>query len=62
MSVIAETCVDPLQGSAALNKYVVRTVHQNLGDSCVAQQRLEWPKAEDLIQQVGLDLLLFAKT
>jgi len=58
MAVVAERSAHLLQQSAFFHKHVVLAVHQDVGDLGIAQQRLQRPEAEYLVQQVGLDLFL----
>jgi len=62
MAVVAKHSVCPLKFPAAFNKHIVFAVHQDVGDARIAQQRFQRPKAENLVEQVGLDFGLLFET
>ena len=58
VAIVAERRIGLLEHAAFLNEHMVLAVDQDVGDLWIAQQRLERAQTEDLIQQIGLDLLL----
>jgi hypothetical protein len=55
--IIAERCQHSLQLSAALHVDVARTVHENVRDRAVAEERLDWAEADHLVDNLVDDLL-----
>ena len=43
----------------ALDVHLIETVHENVGDAGIFQQRFEWPKAEQLVQHILFQRLAF---
>ncbi len=59
VAIVAKGRIDPLQDAALFHEDMVLVVDQDIGDLRVPEQRLQGAKAKNLIQQIGLDLLLF---
>src|SRR5438128_2653714 len=61
MTVVAETGVDALEDALALDEDVIAAIDEDVGDGLVGEQRLERAEAEDLVEQVVLDLRLLGE-
>ena len=61
MAVVVKTHVGQLQYSPALHVHLPVSVHQDVADTGIGQQRLERSQAEDFVQHFVRDLLLLGR-
>ena len=61
MAVVTKHRIRFQQQTTAFDEYPVLAVHEYVGDGQIAEQRFQRTQTEDLIEQIGLDLLLFVK-
>src|SRR5437879_13817672 len=61
MAIITEHGVNSRQNPFFLDEYVVFAVYQDVGNLQMAKQGLERAEAEDYLEEVRLNLLLFAQ-
>ena len=61
VAVVAKRCIDPLQKAALLYEDMILVVDQDVGNLCIPQQRFQRAEAEDLIEQIHLDLFLLVE-
>ena len=61
VTIVAELGVDPHKLAALFDEHIVFAVDQDVRDLWIAQERLQRPKTEDFIKQVGLNLFLLIK-
>src|SRR5258708_40043546 len=58
MAVVAESYVDLLQSPSSFDVDEVLIIDEDVRDGVVLQQRLERSQSKDLVNQVGLQLIL----
>ncbi len=61
MAIVLERGGHPLELPSALHEHVLVGVDENIADARVAQERLEWPEAEDLVHQLAEQHVAFAE-